>query len=151
MQLFSKREKINRDTFNADFNQNFYDGTKSFKTSTRSLEQIGKDLNVVSLTTNRIIDNTQTDPYIRIDNRQLENYFVNNKPDSNRPIVNTEYNVVTQRQEPLELVTPVLFRSVTDKSGTQFAANRSSLRETELKSNLQNTRSVMPYAETVYD
>jgi hypothetical protein len=56
MQLFSKREKINRDTFNADFNQNFYDGTKSFKTSTRSLEQIGKDLNVVSLTTNRIID-----------------------------------------------------------------------------------------------
>jgi hypothetical protein len=150
MQLFSKREKINRDTFNADFNQNFYDGTKSFKTSTRSLEQLGKDLNVVSLTTNRIIDNRNL-PFIRIDNRQLENYFVNNKPDSNRPIVNTEYNVVTQRQEPLELVTPVLFRSVTDKSGTQYAANRSSLRETELRSNLQNTRSVMPYAETVYD
>ena len=24
MQLFSKREKINRDAFNANFNQNFY-------------------------------------------------------------------------------------------------------------------------------
>lgn len=152
MQLFSKREKINRDTFNSDFNQNFYDGTNSFRTSVSSLEQRRKDLKNVSLTTNRIIDNRINEPFIRIDNKQLENYFVNNKPDSNRLNIDTEYNVVNPQQEPMQLITPVLFRNVTDKGGTQFIRNyRPGLKKTALRGTLQSTRSEFPYAETVYD
>ena len=150
MQLFSKREKIDRDAFNTNFNQDFYGGITNSRPSINPIEQIGKDLNVVSLTTNRIIDNKKNVPILRIDNRQLENYFVNDKPD-NRPVVKTQYNVVSQRQEPLELITPHLSRRVSDKSGTQFAANRVGLKNLELKYNVQNTRSVFPYAETVYD
>lgn len=149
MQLFSKREKINRDTFDIDFNKNFYNGNTSSRPSTLPVEQLRKDLKNVSLRTNNVY--THNEPILRIDNRQLENYFVNDKPDSSRPIVNTEYNVVTQRQDPLELITPYVGRCVSDKSGTQFAANRTSLKETELRSSLQNTRSVLPYSETIYD
>jgi len=148
MQLFSKREKIDRDVFNTNFNQDFYGGITNSRPSINPVEQIGKDLNVVSLKTNNVYTNNE--PIIRIDNRQLENYFVNDKPDS-RPVVKTEYNVVTQRQEPLELITPYVSKRVSDKSGIQFAANRTGLRNSELRYNVQNTRSEFPYAETVYD
>jgi len=148
MQLFSKREKIDRDAFNTNFNQDFYGGITNSRPSINPVEQIGKDLNVVSLKTNNVYTNNE--PIIRIDNRQLENYFVNDKPDS-RPVVKTEYNVVTQRQEPLELITPYVSKRVSDKSGIQFAANRTGLRNSELRYNVQNTRSEFPYAETVYD
>jgi hypothetical protein len=148
MQLFSKREKIDRDVFNTNFNQNFYGGITSSRPSIHPVEQIGKDLRNVSLKTNNVYTNNE--PILRIDNRQLENYFVNDKPDS-RPVVKTQYNVVSQRQEPLELITPHLSRRVSDKSGTQFAANRVGLKNLELRYNVQNTRSEFPYSETVYD
>jgi hypothetical protein len=149
MNLFSKQEKVNRDKYNINFTQDFYNGNTSSRPSTFPVEQIRKDLKQVSLTTNNMY--TRNEPIIRIDNRQLENYFVNDKPDSSRPIVNTEYNIVSQRQEPLELITPYLSKRVSDKSGIQFAANRTSLRNLELRYNVQNTRSELPYSETIYD
>jgi hypothetical protein len=150
MDLFSKKEKINRDAFNIDFNQGFYDGTTSSRPSISPVEQIGKDLRTVSLRT-IVNKETRNDPIIRIDNRQLENYFINDKPDNRRPAIKTEYNVVTQRQEPLELITTYVSKRVSDKSGIQFAANRTGLRNSELRYNVQNTRSEFPYAETFYD
>jgi hypothetical protein len=149
MQLFSKREKIDRDVFNTNFNQDFYGGITSSRPSINPVEQIGKDLRNVSLKTNNVYTNNE--PILRIDNRQLENYFINDKPDNRRPAIKTEYNVVTQRQEPLELITPYVSKRVSDKSGTQFAANRTGLRNLELRYNVQNTRSELPYSETVYD
>jgi hypothetical protein len=150
MQLFSKREKINRDTFNSDFNQNFYGRTALSRPSTFPIEQIGKDLRNVSVRTNNIY--TTNEPNIKVDYKQLENYFDNSRPVNNRPN-NIEYKItdVNQKQDPLNLVIPVLFRSVSDKTGIQFAANSTSLRETELRSSLKNTRSDFPYNETDYD
>ena len=149
MDLFNNNRKVDSNKYNIEFAQNFYKGNTSSRRSTFSVEQIRKDLKPISLKTN--IMYTTNEPIIKVDNRQLENYFDNTKPVSRNNKPSIEYNVVTQKQDPLELITPYTYRSVSDKSGTQFAANRTSLKETELRYNITSTRSEMPYSETVYD
>jgi hypothetical protein len=149
MNLFSKREKINRDAYNDEFNKDFYKG-RFLARAENKIEQLGKNLNTIYLTTNRL--HTTNEPNIKTDNTQIEEFFYNDRPDKNTEIDKFNISHINGKQDPLELIsTPVLFKTSADKSGTQFRANRESLRETISKYNIISTRSEFPYNETQYE
>lgn len=157
MILIEKREKIDETNTRKSFNENFYTGDNNHnRIRTYRVEPMRKTLNEVALTTNRTITNTN-EPLIRVNTPQIENFFNND----NMVVRMTNFGVkrdkeeykVVQRNDPLELVLPRTYYSgsFADKSGTQFNANRTDLRKTEVRSYNRNTRSELPFSETEYE
>jgi len=157
MILIEKRERIDETNTRKSFNENFYTGDMTHnRIRTYRVEPLRKKLNEVPLTTNRTIIN-KTEPLIRVNNSQIENFFDND----NMVVRMTNFGAkrdkeeykLFQRNDPLELVLPRTYYtgSFADKSGTQFNANKTDLRKIEVRSYNMNTRSELPFAETEYE